>query len=189
MYIGYEEFVIPPILQKTTHFLLDHLELEGLFRVSGSQDEIAIWKEQFNAGKPVEFSGKMAPHSVAGLLKAWLRELPEPLLTYQMFDAWMDIATKRLKKSEKACDLIKSSLKALPDINMAVLTELFLFLRKVVDNSAKNLMTAENVGVVIGPNILSKENQDAITSATVMPAAVNLAAFLVKHADTLFVGE
>ncbi len=43
MYIGYEEFVIPPILHNTTTFLLSHLEVEGLFRVSGSQDEISEW--------------------------------------------------------------------------------------------------------------------------------------------------
>ena len=54
-------------------------------------------------------------------------------------------------------------------------------LSKLVAASSKNLMTAENVGVVIGPNILSKENQDAIASATIMPAAVQLAAFLAKN--------
>lgn len=52
--------------------------------------------------------------------------------------------------------------------------------------SAKNLMTAENIGVVIGPNILAKEGQDALTSATVMPASVGLTAFLVQHSAELF---
>ncbi len=77
----------------------------------------------------------------------------------------------------------------LPPINTAVLRELFRFLQKVVGLSAKNLMTAENVGVVIGPNILAKENQDALASAHIMPAAVTLTAFLVKHADEVFENE
>ena len=187
MYIGYEEFVIPPILQKTTAFLTDHLMLEGLFRVSGSQDEIAEWKELFNAGKPVQFGESTSPHSVAGLLKKWLRELPEPLLTYQMFDTWMKIATKTIVRTpEKADSDIKAALNELPSVNYAVLKALFVFLSKVVDASARNLMTAENVGVVIGPNILSKENQDALASATVMPAAVQLAAYIAKNAESLF---
>lgn len=187
MYIGYEEFVIPPILHKTTAFLRGHLEVEGLFRVSGSQDEIAEWKALFNAGKPVSFGPGTSPHSVAGLLKAWLRELPEPLLTYQMFDKWMEVATVTLVHSpEEATPVVKQLLLELPDINLAVLREMFIFLSKVVQMSSKNLMTAENVGVVIGPNILSKENQDALASATVMPAAVQLAAFLAKSAEELF---
>lgn len=76
---------------------------------------------------------------------------------------------------EKTIQLVN----VLPPINTAVLRELFRFLQKVqqffffflpvlfltsvclkvVAMSSKNLMTAENVGVVIGPNILAKENQ------------------------------
>ena len=147
----------------------------------------SLCAELFNAGKPVQFGAATSPHSVAGLLKAWLRELPEPLLTYQMFDKWMKIATKTISRNpEKASLDIKEYLKELPPVNHAVLKELFVFLSKVVAHSGKNLMTAENVGVVIGPNILSKENQDAIASATIMPAAVQLAAFIAKNAETLF---
>lgn len=98
-----------------------------------------------------------------------------------MFDKWMRVATKTITKGKKKkreiffsrfsdflfflSDPARATLKAkqllseLPPINLAVLRELFRFLTKVVANSAKNLMTAENVGVVIGPNILAKENQ------------------------------
>ncbi len=191
MYIGYEEFVIPPILQSTTAFLCGHLGVEGLFRVSGSQDELLAWKASFNDGKPVDFVVlRASPHSVAGLLKAWLRELPEPLLTYAMFDKWMRIATKLIASDPNlALEKAKKNLEELPPINVAVLKELFRFLAKVVAQSSKNLMTAENVGVVIGPNILAMENQDALASAHVMPAAVTLTAFLVKHADAVFAQE
>jgi hypothetical protein len=191
MFIGYDEFVIPPILQKTTAFLSDHLHLEGLFRVSGSQDELLAWKASFNDGKPVDFALlRASPHSVAGLLKAWLRELPEPLLTYAMFDQWMRIATKTIAADPaKALRQAKKRAAALPVINVAVLRELFRFLAKVVAQAAKNLMTAENVGVVIGPNILAMENQDAVASAHVMPAAVTLTAFLVKNSSVIFADE
>ncbi len=61
-----------------------------------------LQKASFNDGKPVDFVGRKAsPHSVAGLLKAWLRELPEPLLTYGMFEQWMRIATKTIVKGMK----------------------------------------------------------------------------------------
>jgi hypothetical protein len=39
----------------------------------------------------VEIGVQEAPdiNVVTGLLKLWLRELPEPLLTYELFDAFM----------------------------------------------------------------------------------------------------
>lgn len=44
MYIGYDEFVIPPILHRSVVFLHNHLDTEGLFRISGAQEEISEWK-------------------------------------------------------------------------------------------------------------------------------------------------
>lgn len=137
MFVGYDEFVIPPILRKTVAFLMQHLSVEGLFRISGSQDEIAEWKQRFNKSEPVEFVfGKTSPHDVAGLLKAWLRELPEPLLTFALFDDWMGVATRDLAGGSPAdvastLDVVRGLLQRLPLINRAVLTELFLFLREV----------------------------------------------------------
>lgn len=192
MFVGYEEFVIPPILRKTIAFLMKHLTVEGIFRISGSQDEIADWKRRFNGGEPVEFvDGKSSPHDVAGLLKAWLRELPEPLLTFALYDAWMDVAQNKIDRGDDdhhTVERVAELLQKLPEINRAVVTELFTFLRQVAKQSSKNLMTAENIGVVIGPNILSKENQDALTSAIVLPASISLTAFMVKHAAVLFGG-
>lgn len=95
------------------------------------------------------------------MFKAWLRELPEPLLTYNLFDDWMRSATRvtiGTSPPEKLLKSINRKLDALPSINFAVLRELFLFLRDLVAHSARNRMTAENLGVVIGPNILGKVN-------------------------------
>ncbi len=51
------------------------------------------------------------------------------------------------------------------------------------------MFVPQNIGVVIGPNIMAKEHQDALASASIMPAAVALTAFLVQHSADLFSAE
>lgn len=76
---------------------------EGLFRISGPQEEVNQLKEKWDsgiyedcallfinccAGKEIDLK-KYSPHSVAGTMKLFLRELPEPLLSYQFYSAFI----------------------------------------------------------------------------------------------------
>lgn len=53
-------------------------------------------KDQLDRGKSLELEGQDC-HAIAGLLKLWLREMPEPLLTYDLYDNWVACASIRLK--------------------------------------------------------------------------------------------
>ena len=59
---------------------------EGLFRVSGSHQLVILLKVQINEGHDVNFvENSIDPHVVAHLFEQFLRELPEPLLTYELY--------------------------------------------------------------------------------------------------------
>lgn len=61
---------------KTLRWLtLQGLDVEGIFRLSGSAKDIEKMKDQLDRGKDVELNGKDC-HAIAGLLKLWLREMP-----------------------------------------------------------------------------------------------------------------
>jgi hypothetical protein len=49
-------------------------------------------KDQLNRGKQVELEGKEV-HTVAGLLKLWFRQLPDPLLLFDMYEEWIKTAS------------------------------------------------------------------------------------------------
>jgi RhoGAP domain len=88
---------IPSIVEKAITFLVANgLTLEGIFRKSGSADQISFHRAQMDEGGEPDFESEADPHVVAGVLKLWIRELPEPLLTYELYDAWL--ATQRMKK-------------------------------------------------------------------------------------------
>jgi hypothetical protein len=50
---------------------------EGIFRISGSLDQILKWKNRVDEGKVDFFVENVDCHIVAGLLRLYFRELPE----------------------------------------------------------------------------------------------------------------
>jgi hypothetical protein len=68
------------------------LEIEGLFRVCGSRDQVMTLRKHFEKGKQVSLS-EYHPHVVAETLKGYLRGLRanhEPLCTYELYAAFME---------------------------------------------------------------------------------------------------
>ena len=74
------------------------LSTEGLFRISGSKDQIDQLTVDFDNGKDVNFDSVESPHVVAGLLKHYFREMSEPLLTFPLFREFLKCQAKGKKK-------------------------------------------------------------------------------------------
>lgn len=71
--------------------LLD-LHVEGLFRVPGHSLRQAALREMLNAGAELDLeAGDFHPNDAATVLKAFLGELPEPLLTHRHYHAHLKI--------------------------------------------------------------------------------------------------
>src|SRR5690606_36324577 len=86
---------IPSFINQCISFInqkaLDH---EGIFRLSGSAIEIQNIKDLLDRGKFVDISEK-DPNAVAGLLKLWLRELPDGLLSTELYDDWLEVGSNK----------------------------------------------------------------------------------------------
>lgn len=66
--------------------------MEGLFRVPGHSLRQAALREMLNAGAEIDLeTGDFHPNDAATLLKAYLGELPEPLLTHRHYHAHLKI--------------------------------------------------------------------------------------------------
>lgn len=81
--------VIAPVVKKCVEFLSQEqaMQTEGLFRRSANMKTVKEVQELLNSGEPVDFSdyGAQAVHVAAVILKTFLRELEEPLLTFNLF--------------------------------------------------------------------------------------------------------
>jgi uncharacterized protein YukE len=177
-------------------FLEKHgLDEQGIFRLSGNQNAQTTLVQQCNAGMYEDpiiegivkldddfyktiFSPKTDPHLVASLVKRYLRELPEPLLT--PYETFIELCYSLDDKLNK----LKFALEMLPISNYHVLSRLLQLCRKIAspEHVEKSKMTIENIGIVIGPNILRNEKVEANDTLLVN----EITGYLLENYDSLF---
>lgn len=97
-------------------------------------------------------------HVVASVLKAYLRSLPEPLLTYQHYSEFMEVSQIVDDQRRKAA--ILNIINQLPEGNYNNLKYLLKFLTKLSEKSHQNKMSTQNIAIVMSPNLLWPQNED-----------------------------
>eukprot|EP00049_Salpingoeca_infusionum_P018809 m.358865 g.358865 ORF g.358865 m.358865 type:complete len:598 (-) comp18325_c0_seq1:118-1911(-) len=172
---------VPKIIDKAVcHLLETGLDVEGIFRRSASAVLVQQLKEDIDTGLPVDFSQHDA-HVPAVLIKMFLRNLPEPLLTFEAYDHF--VSALAMPTVQERVDATAQTLKELPERNLALCKRLFTFLKTVSENHDVNKMTVSNLSIVIGPNVLwSRVVADFGSMATVN----KLTQLMIEHANELF---
>lgn len=88
---------IPPVVRKCVDSLsiTGVIDTEGIFRRSGNYSKINDLKQRINCGEDIDFKDENT-HVIAGLFKTFLRDLNEPLLTYELYDDIINFLGKSL---------------------------------------------------------------------------------------------
>ncbi|XP_018318787.1 rho GTPase-activating protein 1 [Agrilus planipennis] len=174
--------VIPPVVRQCIQHLdkPDALETEGLFRRSANVLKVKQLKENANRGEILVFDD---PHEAAVLLKTFLRELKEPLLTHELYDEVM--LFQSWSRDEQLRQVSILVMEKLPEDNYKILKYIINFLSKVMERADLNKMTAQNLAVVFGPNLVWSEN---ITMSLTAIGPINMfTQFLLQHHSEIFI--
>jgi len=178
---------VPSIVEDTIRVLEQRgLELEGLFRKCPSSADVDRLKKLYDENAPAE-QKRLAlqtadPHTVAGLLKLFLRELPEPLLTRALYELFVSAGATDDERDRLANMRLLAL--GLPRENRAVLRVLLRFLRRVADKAEQNKMSVENLAIVFGPTLLATDNPARILTDT--QAVINVVLSLITSFDQVF---
>ncbi|XP_015685937.1 rho GTPase-activating protein 1-like, partial [Protobothrops mucrosquamatus] len=157
---------IPLVIRETIAYLQQHaLTTQGIFRRSANTQTVREVQQKYNMGLPVDFATYEDVHLPAVILKTFLRDLPEPLLTFGLYS---DVVNFYSMEEEKSIDIVRKTLQTLPEENYQVLCLLMNFLGQVSANSDINKMTNANLAVVFGPNLLWAKDA-AITLKAINP--------------------
>ncbi|CAH1274323.1 ARHGAP44 [Branchiostoma lanceolatum] len=173
------------------------MEEEGLFRVAGSSSKTKKLKAALDSGIITGLADLeeyvQDVHSISGALKLYLRELPEPLMTFDLFQDWMEAGSTqdpqvKLQALWSVCD-------RLPKQNYNNFRYLIKFLATISGNSEVNKMSASNLALVLAPNLIwSREEggngmEDAALGVMVTGVASMIVQTIIQHADWFFPGE
>jgi hypothetical protein len=179
---------IPPIVREPIEWMISHNALgeEGIFRIPGSATEIKELKLRYDKGKKVDLEAIINVHTIAGLLKVFFRELPEPLLTFELYDAFL--AAIKPETLQQRLDFLSKVLEALPAGNRVILEHLMVFLYEVSLHKT-NCMTIPNIAIVFAPNLM-RPKVERIEAILTNSSSVNLIiSLLIQHHEVLFHGK
>ncbi|MCJ1464676.1 hypothetical protein MMC07_003289 [Pseudocyphellaria aurata] len=144
------------------------LEVEGIYRLSGSAAHVTKLRTMFD-NDPAQVDFRNPEHffhdvnSVAGLLKQFFRDLPDPLLSHDHYHGFIEAA--RIDDDITRRDSLHATINSLPDPNYATLRALTLHLNRVQENSGVNRMNSNNLAICFGPTLMGSSAGPDIADA------------------------
>ncbi|XP_074119907.1 active breakpoint cluster region-related protein isoform X1 [Sminthopsis crassicaudata] len=145
------------------------IEEIGIYRISGVATDIQALKAVFDANNKdvLVMLSDMDINAIAGTLKLYFRELPEPLLTDRLYPAFMEGIALSDPAAKENC--MMHLLRTLPDPNLITFLFLLEHLKRVAEKEPINKMSLHNLATVFGPTLLRPsevESKGHLTSAS-----------------------
>ncbi|XP_044289638.1 unconventional myosin-IXb-like [Varanus komodoensis] len=159
-----EKDSVPVVMEK----LLEHVEMhglytEGIYRKSGSANRMKELKQLLQADPNSVQLEKYPIHTITGIFKQWLRELPEPLMTFSQYHDFLRAV--ELPGQQEQLAAIYSTLEQLPQAHHDTLERLIFHLVKVALVEDVNRMSPNALAIVFAPCLLRcPDHSDPLTS-------------------------
>ncbi|XP_055740157.1 unconventional myosin-IXb-like [Salvelinus fontinalis] len=146
-------YPIPMVVQ----MMLEHVEMnglytEGIYRKSGSACRARELHQLLETNPERATLENYSIHTVTGLVKRWLRELPEPLLTFSLYNDFLHAV--ELPEQSEQLRAVYQKLDDLPPSNFNTLERLVFHLVRVAKEEEHNRMSANSLAIVFAPCIL-----------------------------------
>ncbi|CAB1445811.1 unnamed protein product [Pleuronectes platessa] len=143
-----------PMLLET---MLEHVEMnglytEGIYRKSGSANRMKALHQRLETDPHLVSLEDYPIHTVTGLVKQWLRELPDPLMTFTHYNDFLHAV--ELPEKQEQLQAIYKLLEELPTANFNTLERLVFHLVRVCKEEAHNRMSPNSLAIVFAPCIL-----------------------------------
>ncbi|XP_073757057.1 unconventional myosin-IXb isoform X8 [Callorhinus ursinus] len=172
---------VPIVLEK----LLEHVEMhglytEGLYRKSGAANRTRELRQALQTDPAAVKLENFPIHAITGVLKQWLRELPEPLMTFAQYGDFLRAV--ELPEKQEQLGAIYAVLEHLPEANHNSLERLIFHLVKVALLEDVNRMSPSALAIIFAPCLLRcPDNSDPLTSMKDVLKVTTCVEMLIKE--------
>ncbi|MBN3323945.1 RHG29 protein, partial [Atractosteus spatula] len=203
---------IPFIIKKCTSEIENRaLTIKGIYRVNGAKSRVEKLCQAFENGKDLVELSDLYPHDISNVLKLYLRQLPEPLIQFRLYNEFIGLAKESQNilmdevdstpssptadKRPPSIELnrvifkIKDLLRQLPAAHYKTLQYLIGHLNRVTEKAEENKMTASNLGIIFGPTLMKPRQTDAdvsLSSLVDYPYQARIVELLILHYEKVF---
>ncbi|XP_041644600.1 rho GTPase-activating protein 22 isoform X2 [Cheilinus undulatus] len=182
--------VVPVLVEQCCSFIREHgLKEEGLFRAPGQTNHVRELQDAFDRGEKPVFDSTTDVHTVASLLKLYIRELPEPIIPFSKYTQFLSCAQLLTKDKAMGISELGKQVKSLPQVNYNILKYICRFLDEVQSHSNENKMSVQNLATVFGPNILRPRVEDPVTMMEGSSQVQHLMTVLISEHAQLYQRE
>jgi len=163
-----------------------NLATEGIYRVPGDAAKIQKLRIDIDQGKWDSFEESDDVHVLAGSLKLFLRELPDPLIPYNIHSECVKAAMGLGPYKEDVAQSLDAVLDKLDIVERDTLEVVVKHLAKVA--KAKNKMDIDNLGLLFGQVLLWPDPLAPLDMKLIAEAAKNVqvADALIRYSDKIF---
>nr|CAB3265417.1 ralA-binding protein 1-like [Phallusia mammillata] len=126
------------------------LKSEGIYRISGIKTKMDELIKMYNCEMTPDLNA-FEPYTIAGVLKAYLRELPDHILTNEYCREFEDVASKH-SKAEKIQGF-RDLMTKLPECNRILVSWLIIHFDNIIRLEHFSKMTIQNISIVLSPTL------------------------------------
>ncbi|NXJ16277.1 RHG31 protein, partial [Odontophorus gujanensis] len=183
---------VPYVLKSCAEFIETHGIVDGIYRLSGVTSNIQKLRQEFVSDQCPDLTREVYLqdiHCVGSLCKLYFRELPNPLLTYELYKKFTE-AVSRFPEDEQLAR-IQNVIQELPPSHYRTLEYLIKHLTHLASFSSMTNMHTRNLALVWAPNLLRSKEIEAVGcngDAAFLEVRVQqlVIEFILNHVDQIF---
>ncbi|KAF9414141.1 hypothetical protein BGZ94_000509 [Podila epigama] len=164
------------VFLKESVIKLGGLRTEGIFRISGDLGAVAELRARIELGN-YDIGGITDPHVPCSLLRLWIRDLPEPVIPYEMYQACIQGSQDK--------EAVAKVINSLPMWHKETIIYLVSFLKMFNTESVREMtkMSLSNLAMVFAPTLLQCSSDDAPMLMGHLQAERTFVATLIAEVD------
>uniref|UniRef100_A0A8B9LK39 Myosin IXAb n=1 Tax=Astyanax mexicanus TaxID=7994 RepID=A0A8B9LK39_ASTMX len=148
-----DERAVPLVVEKLINYIEMHgLYTEGIYRKSGSTNKIKELKLGLDTDANTVNLDDYNIHVIASVLKQWLRDLPNPLMTFELYDEFL--RATGLQDKREVVKGVYTVIDQLSRTHLGTLERLIFHLVRISLQEETNRMSANALAIVFAPCIL-----------------------------------
>ncbi|KAJ3593941.1 hypothetical protein NHX12_006274 [Muraenolepis orangiensis] len=148
-----DERTVPLVVEKLINYIEMHgLYTEGIYRKSGSTNKIRELKQGLDTDVDRMNLDDYTIHVLASVFKQWLRDLPNPLMTFELYEEFLRVMC--LQDKREVLRGVYSMIEQLSRTHLNTLERLIFHLVRIALQEDTNRMSANALAIVFAPCIL-----------------------------------